>query len=147
MTSDSKAKRTISDTNRDFYKDWTSINLRYGDTDRQGHINNAVYCTLLESGRVAFLFDGQDSAAGPNTSYVIARLSIDYLNEMHFPGTVEVGSRITRIGGSSFTVAQAIFFNGKCCSSAESIIVLLEESSGKPMPITPALRERLEKIS
>jgi hypothetical protein len=28
--------------------------LRYGDTDRQGHINNAVFTTLLETGRVEF---------------------------------------------------------------------------------------------
>lgn len=26
--------------------------LRYGDTDRQGHINNAVFATFFETGRV-----------------------------------------------------------------------------------------------
>jgi acyl-CoA thioester hydrolase len=25
--------------------------LRYGDTDRQGHVNNAVFATFLETGR------------------------------------------------------------------------------------------------
>ena len=35
--------------------------LRYGDTDRQGHVNNAVYATLFETGRVELLYDG----AGP----------------------------------------------------------------------------------
>ena len=30
--------------------------LRYGDTDRQGHINNAVFATYLETGRVEMLF-------------------------------------------------------------------------------------------
>lgn len=147
MKSEKQEKRTVGDTSRDFYKLWTSINLRYGDTDRQGHINNAVYCTLYESGRVDFLFDGQDSVAGPETSYVIAKIALDYLNEMHFPGTVEIGSRITRIGGSSFTVAQAIFFQGKCSSTSESIIVQLHEPTGKPMTITDALRKRLESIS
>ena len=147
MKSEKQEKRTVADTNREYYKHWTAINLRYGDTDRQGHINNAVYCTLYESGRVDFLFDGQQSVAGPGTSYVIARIALDYLHEMHFPGTVEVASRVTRIGGSSFTVAQAIFFQGKCSSTAESVIVQLDESTGKPMTITESLRRRLEAIS
>ena len=32
-------------------------NIRYGDTDRQGHVNNAVYATYFESGRVDLLHD------------------------------------------------------------------------------------------
>ncbi len=141
-----KEKRSICDTNRDAYKQWTAITLRYGDTDRQGHINNAVYCTLYESGRCDFLFNGKESAAGPNTSYVIARIALDYLNEMHYPGVVEVGTKIISTGRSSFVVGQAIFLNGLCCSTAESVIVLLDESTGKPTPITPPLQVALDKL-
>ena len=32
--------------------------LRYADTDRQGHVNNAVFSTMLETGRVEFLLAG-----------------------------------------------------------------------------------------
>lgn len=143
----SQNRATISDTTRESYKKYTSINLRYGDTDRQGHINNAVYCTLYESGRVDFLFDqtGQ-GAGGAGTAFVIAKLSIDYLYEMHFPGTVEVGSKIIRIGNSSFTVGQAIFYNGKCCSTAESVIVFIDENSGKPMALSEPLRKHLSAL-
>lgn len=143
-----KERATISDTSRDSYKRWTYINLRYGDTDRQGHINNAVYCTLYESGRVDFLFDEQGkTAGGAGTAFVIARLSIDYLHEMHFPGVVEVGSSIVSTGNSSFTVAQAIFNNGKCCSTAESVIVFIDESSGRPIPMNEALKHQLSSLS
>ncbi len=136
-------RHTVCDTTRDAYKNWTSINLRYGDTDRQGHINNAVYCTLLESGRVAFLFEGQNSVAGEGTSFVIAKLSLDYLAEMHFPGVAEVGSKILSLGRTSFRVGQAIFCGEKCHSTAESIIVVLDSESGKPTPLTDPLRKRL----
>ncbi|WP_343068673.1 hypothetical protein [Kaustia mangrovi] len=37
----------------------TSDKLRYADTDRQGHVNNAVFATFMETGRVAFLHDPQ----------------------------------------------------------------------------------------
>lgn len=141
-----KERRIICDTDRSAYKQWTSINLRYGDTDRQGHINNAVYCTLFESGRVDFLFDETKSIAGPGTAFVIARLALDYLEEMHFPGIAEVGSKIIAIGTSSFTVGQAVFYKGKCCSTSESIIVLIDEAAGKPIPITDTLEARLKLL-
>lgn len=141
-----RERSTVCDTRRESYKTWSSINLRYGDTDRQGHINNAVYCTLYESGRVDFLFDEGKSVAGEGTAFVIAKLSLDYLNEMHFPGTVEVGSKILSIGRSSFRVGQAIFYKDKCCSTAESLIVMIDPADGKPAPITEQLRKRLEAI-
>ena len=32
-------------------------NIRYRDTDRQGHVNNAVLSTFPETGRVELLYD------------------------------------------------------------------------------------------
>ena len=34
--------------------------LRYGDTDRQGHVNNAVFATFMETGRVELIYSPQD---------------------------------------------------------------------------------------
>lgn len=138
---------TVGDTDPSAYKQWSTINLRYGDTDRQGHINNAVYCTLYESGRVDFLFstDGA-SVAGAGTAFVIAKLALDYLKEMHFPGDVKVGSKILSIGRSSFRVGQAIFYKDQCCSTAESVIVVIDPDTGKSIPIPDSLRSVLEKI-
>jgi acyl-CoA thioester hydrolase len=31
---------------------WTSDVIRFGDTDAYGHVNNAVFATFCESGRV-----------------------------------------------------------------------------------------------
>jgi acyl-CoA thioester hydrolase len=145
MTSTKRA--TICDTDRSFYKHWTSVNLRYGDTDRQGHVNNAVFCTLLESGRVDFLFDKEVPICGTGKSWVIARLSLDYLAELNFPGIVEVGSRVLSMGNSSFTVGQALFVDMKCCSTAESIIVLTDEQTKKSSALTPEIKRILERIS
>src|SRR5207244_300346 len=117
------SRRTVCDTVRPNYKYWTNVTLRYGDTDRQGHINNAAYCTLLESGRVDFLFNEDGShIAGEAKSFVIVKLTVDYLQEMNFPGTAEVGSRIIAIGSSSFIVGQGIFMKDTCHSTAESVI-------------------------
>lgn len=140
-------RSTVCDVNRDAYRTWTSVTLRYGDTDRQGHVNNAVYCTLFESGRVAFLYDQDGSVAGPGKTFVIARLAMDFLSEMNFPGVAEVGSRVLSIGRSSFTVGQAIFKDSRCCSTSESVIVLTDESTRKSIPLTDEVLERLRALT
>lgn len=137
MTADSK--RTVADTTRQSYKHWTGVNLRYGDTDRQGHVNNAVYCTFYESGRVSFLFDNERCIAGAGKNFVIVKLTLDYLSELNFPGTVEIGSRILTIGKSSFTVAQAIFKDDVCCSTSESIIVQVDDRTKRSAAMSDEL--------
>ena len=37
--------------------------LRYGDTDRQGHVNNAVFATFMETGRVELIYNPEDPLA------------------------------------------------------------------------------------
>ncbi len=144
MTTDSRA--TVCDTNRETYKVWTKVNLRYGDTDRQGHVNNAVYCTLYESGRVAFLFDENGSIGGAGKSFVIVKLSLDFLEEMNFPGVAEVGSKVLSIGNSSLTVGQAIFKDGICCSTSVSVIVMIDDSTKKSSALDEDVRKKLEAL-
>ena len=140
-------KKTVADTRHEVYKHWTEVNLRYGDTDRQGHVNNAAYCTFFESGRCAFLFDDKgNNVAGDGKNFVIVKLTLDYLEEINFPGIVEVGSRISKLGKSSFTVEQAVFKDGICCSTAESIIVQIDNSTKRSSQMSESLVAVLSKL-
>ncbi|MBZ0189817.1 MAG: acyl-CoA thioesterase [Candidatus Obscuribacterales bacterium] len=130
-----KQKTTVCDTVEESYKHFVDVELRYGDTDRQGHINNAVFCTLFESGRVAFLYEDGQFIAGQGKSIVIAKLTLDYLKEMTFPGVCQIGSRVLSTGRSSIRIGQAIFKDGICTSTAESIVVLIDEATGKSTPL------------
>lgn len=113
--------------------------IRYGDTDRQGHVNNAVFATFLETGRVAFLFDRNSSILPEGTMLVIARLVIDFRSELNWPGKVEIGTRVEGISNRSFTLSQALFHNGKCAATSESTIVLIDESTRRSTPLTEEL--------
>lgn len=146
MTSSDTKRSTVSSTERDFYKLWTPVTLRYGDTDRQGHINNAAYCTFFESGRVAFLCHEHGTIADEGYAFVIAKLSLDFFKEMNFPGTVEVGTRVNQIGKSSFTCGQALFKDGECCSTAESIIVLTDENTRRSAPMPEKVLQVLRDL-
>ncbi|MDF1585528.1 acyl-CoA thioesterase [Marinimicrococcus flavescens] len=129
--------------NRGFYESWARETIRYNDTDRQGHVNNAVFSTLCETGRVRFLFGPDVPALPPHRAFVIARLVIDYRGELTWPGEAEIGTTILRVGRSSFTFGQAIFKDGVCAATAESVIVLMDETTRKSAPLPDGFRDWL----
>jgi acyl-CoA thioester hydrolase len=132
-------------TARSSYPIWVSDTLRYGDSDRQGHVNNAVFATFCESGRVGFLYDEALDLRGPGDEFVIVRLELDFRAELFYPGTVDIGTRVLTIGRSSFRLGQGIFKGESCAATAECIMVLVNGTTRKATPLTPRLRAWLEQ--
>jgi acyl-CoA thioester hydrolase len=120
--------------------------LRYGDTDRQGHINNAVYATFYETGRVEALVAAGLPIFSDEFSIVTARICIDYVKEVFWPGTVEIGTAVKSIGRSSVTLVQALFQNGVCVATADSVVVLVSNATHRSTPISDAMREKLQTL-
>ena len=120
--------------------------LRYCDTDRQGHINNAVYSTLCESGRVEFLYDKGQPFIQTGTQFVIAKLEVNFIEEMNWPGNVIVGSGVSQVGRSSFSLIQGIFLGGKCMTTSTSVIVLLDEKKRKSTPLSQITMDALMSL-
>jgi acyl-CoA thioester hydrolase len=120
--------------------------LRYGDTDRQGHINNAVFATYLETGRVELLFNPDNPLAAPGCEFVIAQLVLDFRNEILWPGSVQIGTRVAHIGRSSVKLEQAIFQNGRCAATSQSVIVQIDVATRQSAAITDSARARLAAL-
>lgn len=120
--------------------------LRFSDTDMVGHVNNAVFATMFESGRVALLFDPEQPLAGPGQTFVLARLGIDFRAELHYPGMVTIASGVSRIGSSSITMPQALFSGERCVATGESVLVLIDQQTRRSAPLSPATRARLETL-
>ena len=110
--------------------------LRYADTDTQGHVNNAVFATLLETGRVEFLYDSRNPLTADNASFVIANLNLNFLSEVHWPGQVDIGTAVLKVGNTSLTLYQGIFQNMRCVATAETVIVQMDITSRKSCPLT-----------
>jgi acyl-CoA thioester hydrolase len=109
--------------------------IRYADMDRQGHVNNAVYSTFLESGRVNVFRDPSSGLDIPDVETVIVRLEIDYLRELKWPGSVEIGTAVARIGRTSFMLDQAVFSDGICAAMAKVVVVLMDPVTRRPRPV------------
>jgi acyl-CoA thioester hydrolase len=119
--------------------------VRFADMDRQGHVNNAVYPTYFESGRVGAIYDPHEGLQVEGCTTVLAHIEIDFLKELNWPGTIEIGTAIATIGRSSYVFTQAIFHEGACAARARSTMVLIDRATRKARPLPPELVARLTR--
>ena len=117
--------------------------VRYADTDRQGHVNNANFATFLETGRVEVLYNLEYPILSEGSSFVIASLKLDFLKEISWPGQVETGTGILKIGNSSISIFQKLFQNGQCVATAETVIVHVDDRTRRGSPLTDNARKTL----
>ncbi len=117
--------------------------VRYSDTDRQGHVNNATFATYLETGRVAFIYHPEYPIVMKDTSFVIASLQIDFLHEIKWPGQVDIGTGIAKVGNSSIQVYQQLFQNGICVAAARTTIVQVSDTNAKSVPLSKQAKVNL----
>ncbi|MGD8397669.1 MAG: thioesterase family protein [Anaerolineae bacterium] len=128
------------------YTSWTYEKLRYADTDRQGHVNNAVFATMLETGRVELLYDRDAPLHSEGCAFVIVSLQVDFLAEIIWPGNVDIGSRLAKIGRSSVTIEQGLFQDGRCAATARSVVVQVNERTRRSQPLSDATVGRFSKL-
>ncbi len=94
--------------------------------------------TFLETGRVD-LIEGRSWRDG-GASFVIAHLAMDYVAEVFWPGTVDIGTSVLKIGRSSFTLSQAVFQSGRLVATAETVMVYVDNSTHRSTPLPDAAR-------
>ena len=120
--------------------------VRYRDMDRQQHVNNAVFATYFESGRVGLIYDKENGLQVAGATSVVARLEIDFLGELHWPGTVEIGTAVQEIGNRSYRFLAAVFHNGQCAAIGRTTMVLIDGKTRRSRPLPPELIARLKEL-
>jgi acyl-CoA thioester hydrolase len=120
-----------------------SDNIRFGDLDAQGHVNQAMFLTYFESGRVAMFRTPDFGIGAPGLTFVMVRMEVDYLKELHWPGSIEIGTGITEFGRSSFKAEQAIFRDGVCVAAGKATLVCMDKATRKSTPLPEAAIARL----
>ncbi len=81
------------------------IEVRYGDLDPQGHVNNAKFLTYMEQARVFYLKHLKLWEGGSflNLGIILADVQITFKKALQFGDPVRVGVRISHIGNKSMT--------------------------------------------
>ena len=119
-----------------------SDNVRFADLDPNQHVNNAVYATYFETGRVTLMKDRSYGLMPEGLGWIMVRIDIHFRAELHWPGKIELGLGVAKFGRTSVSFDQVVFSEGKCIASARAITVLIDEATRKPVPLTPELKAK-----
>ena len=119
-------------------------NVRFADLDPNQHVNNAVYATYFETGRVTLMKDPQYGLTPPGLAWIMVRLDIHFRAELRWPGKIELGLGVSKFGRTSVTFDQVVFSEGKCVASAVSVGVLIDDATRRPTPLTAEVVEKLK---
>lgn len=101
---------------KDEFRFWAEMDVRWGDEDSYGHVNNAIYLSYFEQGRADFftemglhLDQSRAGGAGP----IVAHLNCTYKQPLTYPTTIQVGVRCVEVGNRSFKLSQMICRKGE----------------------------------
>lgn len=127
--------------------DWP---VQWGDMDAYQHVNNTVFFRWFESARIAYtsrlgLKQMKDRhQIGP----ILAAVACDYRRQITYPDTVLIGSRVSKIGRTSFAMEHALVSTSQRVLAAEcrSTIVVLNYSTGSPVPVPDEIRLSIAAI-
>ena len=92
-------------------------NVRYADLDPNQHVNNAVYASYFETGRVTLMKDRSRGLLPDGLSWMMVRLDMHFRAELRWPGGIEMGLGLVKFGRTSVTFDQVVFSQGKCVAS------------------------------
>ncbi len=90
----------------------TRLDVRYGDLDPYGHVNNAVYLEFFEEIRISYwraladLAGIEELEAGdvPGARYVIAETTVRFKAPVFLSDTIYGAARISTVGNRSYAM-------------------------------------------
>ncbi len=117
--------------------------IRWGDLDALGHVNNVVFFQFCESARIAY-FEAvgldrfkQQPTDGPG----MVSAQLNFRRQLHYPGQVRVTARVTKIGQRSFTLTYAIYdtADDQLVADGDSVCVWVDYAAGRAMTLPDQL--------
>lgn len=129
------------------YPFFTSEKIRFGDIDRQNHVNNLAICAYIECSRVEMReVNFPAIASDPANAWLVVHFEISFKASTTYPGTVDVGTAILDVRNSSYVLGHGVFTGGTCLATARTTTVFGDRINGGKRLIPDILRMELEKL-
>lgn len=129
-------------------KSITKLPVRGYHLDGYNHVNNARYLEFLEEARWQHTDNiSKEAYKTIPWSFVIVNININYKFSATFGDVLRIETGIDRIGGKSMTFSQEVFLDDSdtpVCD-AKVTFVILDNKTGKPLPIEGDLLKLLKK--
>ena len=130
------------------YRFFHPLEVRYGDLDPQGHVNNAKYLTYFEQARVQYmihlgLFSTDQSFM--EVGVIIADIHITYRAPAHYGDPIQTGVRTVKLGGKSLTMGQCVMNaeTGEVMAEGTVVMVSFDYRERRTIPVPDEWRRRI----
>ena len=128
---------------RSDYRVWRTATTRWADDDVYGHMNNARHFELIDTAVNAHLIEatGVDirrlHAVG-----IVAEVSCRYFAEVTYPGSLDLGISVERLGSSSIVYRVGIFQgdpegDGALAAAEGRFVHVYVDNTDPARPVTP----------
>lgn len=140
-------KTEVDLTKRETYPFFTSEKIRFGDIDRQNHVNNLAICAYIECSRVEMReVNFPAIASDPANGWLVVHFEVSFKASTGYPGSVDVGTAVLNIGNTSYVLGHGVFAGDICLATARTTTVFGDRINGGKSPIPDNLRAELEKL-
>ncbi len=125
----------------------THINVRFGETDAMGHVNNVSYYIYFEQARTEFLKNlgftiGQ---AQGDLNFVVVHTACDYMEQAFFDQHLIVQTYVAKVGTKSFALTHDVKDAKSKVHIARgtSVAVIIDKEKQGAMVLPDFLKEAL----
>ena len=118
----------------------TTVPIRWGDMDAQGHVNNTVYFRYMEQARVEWFERTRARLGGfPGQGQVIVNASCTFLAPLTYPGSVEIRMHLGSHGRTSIETRYELWMEERKYAEGTAKIVWIDLATGASAPLPESL--------
>lgn len=128
------------------------IQIRFGDTDMLGHINNSNYLSYMELARMSYITAVLKNKLDWNKEgFIQANAIVNFVVPIHVDDKVDVFIRVSKIGSKSITLDYLFNKtdrNGKesIAANGSTVIVAFNYSSNESITVPESWRKMIEEF-
>ena len=137
------SKRSLS------YYHSAPIQIRFNDIDKLDHVTNSVYQQYFDLGRMAY-FDNvlKERMDWSKEGLVLVNITINFLSPIRMFDSIEVRTKVTKLGNKSLEMQQEIFnlTTEEVAASSSSVMVGFNGTTEEAIPVPARWRERISSF-
>ena len=124
------------------------ITPRFCDTDMLGHVNNAVYLSYFEAGRMQWWTEVSGDPSLEDLPFILARAEVDFVAEARAGEPLVLGLRCVKLGNKSFDIEYELVreADGSPVARGRSVQVMFDYRRRETRRIPDDVRRRIERL-
>ena len=139
---------TVNATNSLTFKSKVDIQIRMTDLDPLGHVNNGVFYSYYDIGRLHYLNQLKEETRWETIDKIVVHTECDFMESVIFQDDISVETKVIEIGNKSIKMLQRIVDNntGRVKSSCLSVMSGYDKQNNTSKVISEEFKRKVESF-